>query len=30
MKTLKAKEVNGRAYATLDQARRDIGATVIP
>jgi len=25
MKTLKAEEVNGKAYATLDQARRDIG-----
>jgi len=25
MKTLKAEEVNGKAYATLDHARRDIG-----
>ena len=25
MKTLKAEEVNGKAYATLDDARRDIG-----
>jgi putative transposase len=25
MKTLKAEEVNGKAYATLDEARRDIG-----
>ncbi len=25
MKTLKAEEVNGKAYATIDQARRDIG-----
>ena len=25
MKTLKAEEVNGTAYATLDRARRDIG-----
>lgn len=25
MKTLKAEEVNGKAYATLDQVRRDIG-----
>jgi transposase InsO family protein len=25
MKTLKAEEVNGKAYATLDQARRDVG-----
>jgi putative transposase len=25
MKTLKAEEVNGKVYATLDQARRDIG-----
>ena len=25
MKTLKAEEVNGKAYDTLDQARRDIG-----
>lgn len=25
MKTLKAEEVNGKAYATLDYARRDIG-----
>ena len=25
MKTLKAEEVNGKAYATLEQARRDIG-----
>jgi transposase InsO family protein len=28
MKTLKAEEVNGKAYATLDQARRDIGAFI--
>ncbi len=26
MKTLKAEEVNGKANATLEQARRDIGA----
>ena len=25
MKTLKTEEVNGKAYATLQQARRDIG-----
>ena len=25
MKTLKTEEVNGKAYATLDDARRDIG-----
>jgi transposase InsO family protein len=25
MKTLKAEEINGKAYATLDHARRDIG-----
>jgi transposase InsO family protein len=25
MKTLKAEEVNGKAYATLDEARHDIG-----
>jgi transposase InsO family protein len=25
MKTLKAEEVNGKAYATIDHARRDIG-----
>ena len=25
MKTVKAEEVNGKAYATLDEARRDIG-----
>jgi putative transposase len=25
MKTLKAEEVNGKAYATLEQARHDIG-----
>ena len=25
MKTLKAEEVNGKAYATLEDARRDIG-----
>jgi len=25
MKTLKAEEVNGKVYATIDQARRDIG-----
>ena len=28
MKTLKAEEVNGKTYATLDQARRDIGAFI--
>jgi putative transposase len=28
MKTLKAEEVNGKAYSTLDQARRDIGAFI--
>lgn len=28
MKTLKAEEVNGKAYATLDHARRDIGAFI--
>lgn len=28
MKTLKAEEVNGKAYATLDQGRRDIGAFI--
>jgi transposase InsO family protein len=28
MKTLKAEEVNGKAYATLDHARRDIGRFV--
>ncbi len=28
MKTLKAEEVNGKAYATLDQARRDIAAFI--
>jgi transposase InsO family protein len=28
MKTLKAEEVNGKAYATLDQARRDIGVFI--
>jgi putative transposase len=28
MKTLKAEEVNGEAYANLDQARRDIGAFI--
>jgi transposase InsO family protein len=28
MKTLKAEEVNGKAYATIDQARRDIGAFI--
>src|SRR5580658_6354314 len=28
MKTLKAEEVNGKVYATLDQARRDIGAFI--
>jgi putative transposase len=25
MKTLKAEEVNGKAYADIDHARRDIG-----
>jgi transposase InsO family protein len=28
MKTLKAEEVNGNAYATLDHARREIGAFI--
>jgi putative transposase len=28
MKTLKAEEVNGKAYATPEQARRDIGAFI--
>jgi putative transposase len=28
MKTLKAEEVNGKAYATLDHARRDIGSFI--
>jgi len=28
MKTLKAEEVNGKAYATLEDARRDIGAFI--
>ena len=28
MKTLKAEEVNGKAYGTFDQARRDIGAFI--
>jgi transposase InsO family protein len=28
MKTLKAEELNGKAYATLDQARREIGAFI--
>jgi len=28
MKTLKAEEVNGKVYATLDHARRDIGAFI--
>ncbi len=28
MKPLKAEEVNGKAYATLEQARRDIGAFI--
>jgi putative transposase len=28
MKTLKAEEVNGKAYATLDHVRRDIGAFI--
>jgi putative transposase len=28
MKTLKAEEVNGKAYATLDHARRDIGGFI--
>ena len=28
MKTLKAEEVNGKAYDTLDQARREIGAFI--
>jgi putative transposase len=28
MKTLKAEEINGKAYATLDHARREIGAFI--
>ena len=28
MKTLKAEEVNGKAYDTLDDARREIGAFI--
>ena len=28
MKTLKTEEVNGKAYATIDHARRDIGAFI--
>jgi len=28
MKTLKAEEVNGKAYANLDEARRQIGAFI--
>src|SRR5208283_1446851 len=28
VKTLKAEEVNGKPYATLDHARRDIGAFI--
>ena len=28
MKTLKAEEVNGKAYNTLEQARREIGAFI--
>jgi transposase InsO family protein len=28
MKTLKAEEVNGKAYDTLDGARREIGAFI--
>jgi putative transposase len=28
MKTLKAEEINGKAYATLDHARRDIGSFI--
>ncbi len=28
MKTLKGEEVNGKAYATVDHARRDIGAFI--
>ena len=28
MKTLKAEEVNAKAYQTIDEARRDIGAFI--